>query len=229
MPRLVPTPSELVERLRRLVPRPDTGRAVDAGASTDERILDAALAAFTANGIRATTMTAVARDAGISREWLYRRFANREALVVAVAQREIGALIDGLAARAFRSDALDDAVTDAFVFTVEHLRDHALLQRVLHSETDVVTPHLLENVPPVIERAVQAGAAYLSALGDLEPAQAAFAAETLVRLVASAVVVPRAGVDLHDGDQLRRYAAAVVPGILGAARALPARQGGRKG
>ena len=49
-----------------------------------DRILDAAHAAFAESGVGATTMTRIARDAGVSREWLYRQFANRDAVNAAL-------------------------------------------------------------------------------------------------------------------------------------------------
>jgi AcrR family transcriptional regulator len=191
----------------------------DPGPGTEERIIDAALAAFTERGIRGTTMSQVAQDAGISREWLYRHFRNRDALAVAVLRREAVRFIDGLAARAFRSDDVTEAVTDAVVYAVEFLRDHALLQRILRAEPDALTPAVLRDAAPVVGVAVQTGAGYLTALTDLTVEEATVVAETLVRLVGSTAVAPVGALDLHDPDQLRRYASAVVPAVLATATA----------
>jgi AcrR family transcriptional regulator len=191
----------------------------DPGSGTEERIVDAALAAFTEHGIRATTMSQVARDAGISREWLYKHFRNRDALAVAVLRREAVRFIDGLAVRAFHSVDVESAVTDAVIYAIEFLRDHALLQRIVRSEPDALGPALLHDAAPVLGLAVQTGAGYLSALSDLTPEEATVVAETLVRLVASTAVAPRGALDLHDPDQLRRYAEAVVPAVLASAAA----------
>ena len=56
MSRLVPTPKELIEQLLRLLPHPAPA-GPKPGPGTEERILDAALAAFTARGVRATWRT----------------------------------------------------------------------------------------------------------------------------------------------------------------------------
>jgi AcrR family transcriptional regulator len=45
-------------------------------------------------------MSSIAAEAGLSREWLYRHFPNRDAVVAGVAQRELRRFIDGLAIRA---------------------------------------------------------------------------------------------------------------------------------
>jgi AcrR family transcriptional regulator len=164
-------------------------------------------------------MSQVAQDAGISREWLYRHFRNRDALALAVLRREAVRFIDGLAVRAFRSDDVTEAVTDAVVYAVEFLRDHGLLQRVLRSETDALTLAVLRGATPVVTVAVQTGAGYLTALTDLTVDEATVVAETLVRLVGSTAVAPVGALDLHEPEQLRRYAEAVVPAVLAGATA----------
>jgi AcrR family transcriptional regulator len=216
MARLVRNPQELLDQLRRLVTPPaPAGRNEP---TSVDRILDAAHEAFSASGIRATTMTRIARDASVSREWLYRQFANRDAIVVAVAQREVVRFIDGLAVRAFGADDLDSAMIETFVYSVEFLRDHELLQRVLHTEADVLTGRVLQEGAPTLGVAVQAGAGYLSALGDLRHDEAVTVAEVLVRLVATITFAPTAVLDLHDAEQLRRFATTVVPGVIASAR-----------
>jgi AcrR family transcriptional regulator len=223
MPRLVRSPQALIEQLLRLVPIPHPLAASPGpapGPGTEERILDAALAAFSAHGIRATTMSQLARDVGISREWLYKHFRNRDAVVLSVTQREVLRFIDGLAHRAYDSDHVEGAVIEAFVYSVEFLRDHALLQRVLDSEADLLSLRMVLDAAPIVGIAVQTFAGYLSAVGDLPPEEAALVADTLVRLVGTITLVPRSAVDLHDPALLRRYAAAVVPAVLASSHAM---------
>ncbi len=214
MARLVPNRNELLEQLRRLVAWPAKER--DEPTSV-ERILDAAYTAFAESGIGATTMTRIARDANVSREWLYRQFANRDAVVIAVSQREVGRFIEGLAARAFGADDLDTAMVETFIYSVEFLRDHDVLQKVLRTEPDAITGQLLHEGTPIIGVAVMAGAGYLTALGGVPADQATTIAEVLVRLVATITLAPTAALGLHDPDQLRRFATTVVPGVIAAA------------
>jgi AcrR family transcriptional regulator len=218
MARLIVSPQELLEQLRRLLPKPDVRVTGDEPTSV-ERIIDSALAAFSEQGVKATTMTRIARDAGVSREWLYRQFANRDAVVVAVAQREAARFMEGLAVRAFEASDLEGAVTEAFVYSVEFLRDHELLQLVLSTESDVLTGRLLHEATPIVGTAVAMGAGYLSAISDLDADAATMVAETLVRLVAAVTLAPSGGLNFHDPAQLRRYASAMVPGIVAAAHA----------
>jgi AcrR family transcriptional regulator len=213
MSRILPTPQSFVDMITKFLPDANSSES-DAGVSTEERILNAALAEFTTNGIRSTTMSKIASQAGISREWLYKHFRNRDAVVVAVANREVLRFVDGLAVRAFSSAKLAEALTDVFVYSVEYMRDHPLLQRVLDTEADILSPHLLKDSTSVIGVAVTAGAGYLSAFGDLTPDDATVVAETLVRIVASVTLAPRGSVNLQDPLQLRNYAESMVPALL---------------
>ena len=63
----------------------------------EERILDAAHDLVLAVGMRRVTMADLAREAGVSRATLYRRFANVDAVVAALVTRELAAIV----ARAF--------------------------------------------------------------------------------------------------------------------------------
>lgn len=221
MARRAPNPQEILDQLRRLIPTHAVDRAKPEPTST-ERILDAALAAFSQDGVRSVTMSRIARDAGVSREWLYRKFNNREGLIIAVAQREVSRFIDGLALRAPPTVRLDDAMVDTFVYAVEYLRDHELLQRVLQDEPDVITGRLLSDGRPVMTLAVTAAASYLSALSDLDDTSAMIIADALVRIITVIVFIPVGPLDLHDPDELRRYARTVVPSVIAGARSATA-------
>lgn len=211
--RLSRSPQQILDQIRTLIPK-HAGERTRREPTSVERILDAALAAFTADGVKAVTMSRVARDAGVSREWLYRKFDNRDGLIIAVAQREVAGFIDGLAARGPTVTQLDDAMIDTFVYSVEFLRDHELLQRVLADEPEVITGRLLSDGRSVMNLAVTVGASYLTALADLDDDAAVMIADTLVRLVTVITFVPDGAVNLHDPEQLRRYASVIVPSIL---------------
>ncbi|MEU9883525.1 TetR/AcrR family transcriptional regulator [Streptomyces phaeochromogenes] len=70
-------------------------RSVSPTAGADpERVLAAALEAFGRYGFRKTSMEDVARSAGISRQGLYLRYANKEALFRAAVRRELDTALD---------------------------------------------------------------------------------------------------------------------------------------
>src|SRR5436190_13344997 len=118
---------------------------VDSADATEERILDAALARFTADGVSATTMSQLAADAGISRVWLYRYFENRDAIVRRLIGREVGQFLRELGARNYGDGPLVDTVVDAFDHIVMTLRRGGLLQRVLVTEPHVVVPYMADG------------------------------------------------------------------------------------
>src|SRR5919199_6007450 len=60
----------------------------------DDVLLDAARECVLAVGVRRTTLSDVARTAGVSRMTLYRRFPDLEALLSALMTREFGRLVE---------------------------------------------------------------------------------------------------------------------------------------
>lgn len=55
--------------------------------TTRDRLLDAAETCMSEKGIRATTVLAVAEEAGVSRAWLYRHFPDKSSLLGAAIVR----------------------------------------------------------------------------------------------------------------------------------------------
>ena len=74
-------------RGRRVAPDTNRGR-VSQRTVEDEALLDATQACVLAVGVRRTTMTDVARRAGVSRMTLYRRYADVTSLMQALMTRE---------------------------------------------------------------------------------------------------------------------------------------------
>ena len=182
--------------------------------STADRILDAATRRFVEVGIGATTMSSIATTVGLSREWVYRNFANKQAVVQAVLERELRRFIDGLARSVTWDRDVAARLTDTFVYCVEYFRDQPVVQGLLGRDLpggiNVAGPHAID----IVGVAVSSCADYLVELGGFERARADVVAETLVRLVGSTLVVPRATLDLHDPIVLRSFAARVVPAIV---------------
>jgi AcrR family transcriptional regulator len=215
----IPSAHGLARQLHRLLPfdhlLPGERRSSpDPGPSAEERILDAALIRFAESGVGPTTMSAIARDTGISREWLYRHFRNRDAVVIAVTTREVSRLIDGLAEQAELSGDLESIITEAFSYAIEFLSEHALLQQVLRHEPDILSSVLLDQSGSVLRTAVDVSVAYLMAIAPFDHDQAVTLAETLVRLVVAITLAPQGRLDLRDPDELRRFGRSVVSALL---------------
>src|SRR3954464_9192560 len=84
--------------------RHNSGAAPDRAAGSDRdipvEVLDAARASVLAVGVRRTTLTDVARRAGVSRMTLYRRFPDLEGVLASLMTREFGRLVSAAAERA---------------------------------------------------------------------------------------------------------------------------------
>ncbi|HEY8373096.1 MAG TPA: helix-turn-helix domain-containing protein [Pseudonocardiaceae bacterium] len=116
----------------------------------DDRLLDAARECVLAIGVRRTTLTEVARRAGVSRMTLYRRFPDVRSLVAALMTREFGALL----LRATRSDATDDEpcpharaeLVRATVRVVRLLDADPLLRIVLELDAELLLPYVVQRL-----------------------------------------------------------------------------------
>jgi len=82
---------------------------------TREDLVDAADRLFTANGFHATTVDAIATDAGYTKGAVYSNFASKEDLFFAVYERRVDAAVrasERLLADLGTSDAIDRAAAD---------------------------------------------------------------------------------------------------------------------
>jgi AcrR family transcriptional regulator len=104
-------------------------------------LLDAARACVLAVGVRRTTLTDVARRAGVSRMTVYRRFPDVTALLQALMTREFGALIV--------DDDGDGSVRERFVRSTiagcARLVDDPLFRRILGVDPELVLPYFTQR------------------------------------------------------------------------------------
>lgn len=209
------TGASLADRLgAALLPGDDTGD--DGAPSTVDRILDAAARRFVEVGLEATTMSSIATGAELSREWLYRNFPNKQAVVQALLHRELRRFIDGLAKSVPWTGDVAVMLTDTFVYCVEFFRDQAAVRGLLNRETPIGIKAVGTHASDIVGVAVRGCADYLVELGGFDRPRADIVAETLVRLVGSTLLVPHAALDLHDPVVLRDFARRVVPAVVGA-------------
>ena len=151
----------------------------------DGRLLDAARECVLAVGVRRTTVTDVARRAGVSRMTLYRRFPDLEAILAALMTREFGRLVDQAAEQASGATARERVVA-----TVVHgsraLAHDPLFMRLLDVDPELLLPYMTRRLGGVQRIAVAAGAAALavddgSVRTDVSPEVLAAAIELIAR------------------------------------------------
>jgi AcrR family transcriptional regulator len=176
---------------------------------TAERILAGALSQFEDFGVRRTTMEDVARRVGMSRITIYRRFSTKDAVVEAVLLRECAGFFAALDAAVADLPTTDERLVEGFAFTLEFLRAHVLLNRLLTTEPDSVLSHLTLEAGPIVGAARQFLADRLGrevAEGRLQPLDVEVAGELLVRLVLSFLLTPESVVKLDDPQAARDFA-----------------------
>lgn len=108
--------------------------------TAEDGYLDAAREAILAVGWSRTTLTDIARRAGVSRMTIYRRWPDMRSLVADLMTREWA----GLVHVAEEGDDLDRLV-EGVLGTVAAIRGNELFRRILELDPEVVLPYLLER------------------------------------------------------------------------------------
>jgi AcrR family transcriptional regulator len=111
-----------------------------------DQILDAARATVLDFGVRRTTVSEVARRAGLSRMTVYRRYPDGAALMRALMTREFGALLARARVETASAGAGRERLTAAAVRTVDTLMTHPLMLRLLELEPELLLPYLTERI-----------------------------------------------------------------------------------
>ncbi|NUW31022.1 helix-turn-helix transcriptional regulator [Nonomuraea sp. SMC257] len=102
----------------------------------NDGVLDAARDCVLAFGVRRTTLTDVARRAGVSRMTLYRRWPDVRSLVADLMTREWLRAVEDL--------DLSDPVA-AVVEGVRRLRSHPLWVKIVEADPELLLPYLLHR------------------------------------------------------------------------------------
>lgn len=118
-------------------------------ASVPDRLLDATVEAAAAHGLTRLSVGDVARQAGLSRQTLYKHFPSKDALVAAAVLRESQTMVAQIVAAADTHDDLQDALEAAIFTTLVLTREHPLLDRLVRTEPEALLPLLLSDGGPV--------------------------------------------------------------------------------
>jgi AcrR family transcriptional regulator len=127
----------------------------------DGGILDAARACVLDVGFRRTTLTDVARRAGVSRMTLYRRYPDLEAIFAALMTREFGRLVSQ-ASDAAAAPATRERVVTMVVHGARALAEDPLFARLLDVDPELLLPYVTRRLGGMQKIAVAAGAAALA-------------------------------------------------------------------
>ncbi|WP_320668734.1 TetR/AcrR family transcriptional regulator [Patulibacter defluvii] len=190
----------------------------DAGDDPElEALLDVATAEFARYGVARTSLTDIARRAGVSRPTAYRRLGGKDELLRRILLRETQAFFATLSAAAAALEDPVDRAVEAFAVGARAAGEHPLAAHLLAEEPEAIVPHLADRGGPWLRAATAALARFIDPAGALDPLHARRMAEVVVRLSAS-FFLTRDGVLLDaEGEQLRALADTIVRAAVEAA------------
>jgi len=155
------------------------------GERTRQRLLEIAVRRFAADGFRRTSVSDIAREAGLTPAAAYAYFAGKDGLFQAAVDADASALIEAARSAGARGTSVRDQL---FLFVTElreRVDDYPLARRVLSGLEPEVAARLA-TIPSLV--ALTAGLADELAeaqeagevRGDVDPAQLAVGLETIV-------------------------------------------------
>ncbi|MGN6188713.1 MAG: TetR/AcrR family transcriptional regulator [Conexibacter sp.] len=192
----------------------------------DEALLDAVQTCVLAVGVRRTTMTDVARRAGVSRMTLYRRYADVTSLMQALMTREFTQIIGEVEGEVARLPSARERLVEASVAGVDRLTRHPLFLRIVDVDPELLLPYITTRRGAFQRAAVDVFAQRLAdgvregSIAVDEPDAAARTIELALRGFAFQTLAPGAAAEREQElEQLRRMLDAyLAPAASGARR-----------
>ncbi|MCB1005368.1 MAG: TetR/AcrR family transcriptional regulator [Acidimicrobiales bacterium] len=157
---------------------------------TERQIVDAAYDAVAVHGIARLSLADVAKRAGLSRQTLYRYFPSKDDLLDAVVAREEERFRDRIRVAVDGTGEPVEAVRAALATTLEAVRCHPLVERLLETEPETLVPYLAIGSLPGPDTARHLTRLLIDLVPDLAPDEARRVADVLSRLIASYVLDP---------------------------------------
>lgn len=186
-----------------------SGLATDAEHS---RLLDAARAEFVEHGFRRTSVGDISRRAGVSRPTVYRRLGDKDEIVRQVVVREVVSFFVAISSRVLTKTAPADRAVEAFVLGVRESRHHPLVIALQQFEPETLTSFFTDNTAPM--EPIRAAIA-MTIAGESLPLDGALrAAEMLVRITASLLMVPTDALPIDTDEHARWFARTYFPSII---------------
>ena len=167
-------------------------------ASTEDRLLEAARDCILAVGWKRTTLTDVARKAGVSRMTVYRTYPDMTSLFGDLMTREWVSLLGDVMAKESGQAPWPTRIADEVVHSVSALRLNPLFHRIVDVDPELLLPYLLQrrgrSQQAVIDLLVE-GISQGQAEGGLRAGDAQLLARTLVLMAQGFVISPQTMVD----------------------------------
>ncbi|MEV7018332.1 TetR/AcrR family transcriptional regulator [Streptomyces sp. NPDC093991] len=113
--------------------------------SDNDAVLDAVRDCVLAVGVRRTTLTDVARRAGVSRMTLYRRWPDVRSLVGDLMTREWIAVATGAMPERRPDVSARELLTEGLVVAVRDFVAHPLFRKILDVDPELLLPYVLDR------------------------------------------------------------------------------------
>ena len=173
----------------------------------EDAILKAAAEEVALVGLGRASLDVIAKQAGVSRRTLYRRFPTRDTLITELGRRTFDAAMNRLRTVAIDSGPNEAAVA-AFSEGLRLLTTEPVMRRFLRLDSDfTAVAGAYHEVQTLLSSASAAMAKALRAAGATMPdADLLAVAELHIRLASSLAQVPTPVLDVTDDDAVRAYA-----------------------
>ncbi|KZM75695.1 TetR/AcrR family transcriptional regulator [Nocardia terpenica] len=177
------------------------------------RILAAAYEQAATVGWRRSTIDDVARRARLGRATVYRRFSTKQELSDAVVLNEVRKYLAGSTAAVSAQSTVEDRIAESTAYTVEFLRNHRLLRRLLETEPETILPSLTTEADPLLDLAREfCVSVWRRELYGDKPIPGDrlqhlhTVAELHIRMTLSFILTSRSTIPLDTPDQARHFA-----------------------
>ncbi|GAB2833087.1 TetR/AcrR family transcriptional regulator [Actinocorallia aurea] len=158
-----------------------------------EDAMDAAYAVIVGAGWGAVRMTAIAQAVGVSRQTLYKEFADKEEIGRALVLRETARFIDGFTAQTADVRDIPALIGAAVRFGFEHGSSHRMLVAILAEPpgNDSLLPFVTTDGGALVAEAAEVLAAPILTLAPhLDPGDVTETCDALIRLMVSHLLQP---------------------------------------
>ncbi|MEU3897451.1 TetR/AcrR family transcriptional regulator [Streptomyces sp. NPDC045251] len=169
----------------------------------NDTVLDAVRDCVLAVGVRRTTMTDVARRAGVSRMTLYRRWPDVRTLVGDLMTREWIAVATGAIPDARPGLDTRPRIVEGLVTGVEAFRAHPLFRKIVDVDPELLLPYVLDRRGASQEALLEllaGGLAEGHADGSVRPAHTGRQARSVLLVVQSFALSLRTMTDEDDAE-----------------------------
>ncbi|MEU7145794.1 helix-turn-helix domain-containing protein [Nocardia sp. NPDC046473] len=193
-------------------PDPEVLKLLDEADEVTERILAAAFEQMAVVGWRRSTVEDVAKRAGLGRATVYRKFPSKSALTEAVLVSELRKYLAGSTTATSTQTTVADRMAESAAYTVDFLRVHPLLRRLLETEPESILPALTIDAGPLIDTFREFCVALWqhefyadTTISDEDLQHLRTVAELHIRITLSLILTQQTAIELDTAEQARDF------------------------